>query len=106
MTSPEQPAEANQLLSERRARAVQQALVDALGPELRAEVISVIGVGERLALESGLMNPEATGLSRKKFRDRFPEDVKQWPKWRTTDVLIDDRIVLKVQANDEETATP
>ncbi len=98
MTSPEQPSDKNQVLSERRAAAVRQALDDALGPALRATVTSVTGIGERAALSVGLADPEASGLAREQFVQQYPEQVRQWPEWRRTDLLINEMIVVRVQA--------
>ena len=98
MTSPEQPAADNLVLSQNRAVAVEQALKDAFGPTLRAQVRLVSGVGETYALEAGLMDPEASGLTRAQFVATHPDQVRHWPFWRRTDLLIDGTVMVRVQS--------
>lgn len=97
MTSPEQPAPHNLVLSQNRASSVRQALTDAFGGALRATVTAVTGVGEAYALNAGLLDPEATGLTRAQFIAQHPDQVAQWPTWRRTDVLVDGSVVVRVQ---------
>jgi hypothetical protein len=98
MTSPEQPARANLVLSQERAAAVVQAVKDALGSSMRIEKISAKGKGEEPALSSGLKDPEASGLTREQFQALFPDEVKKWPLWRRTDLLVDGELIVRVKA--------
>ena len=98
MTSPEQPAADNLVLSQNRAAAVEQALKDAFGPTLAAKIGLVSGVGETYALEAGLLDPEASGFTRAQFVATHPDQVRQWPFWRRTDLLIDGTVVVRVQS--------
>jgi hypothetical protein len=60
-------------------------------------VTAVTGVGEAYALNAGLLDPEATGLTRAQFIAQHPDQVAQWPTWRRTDVLVDGSVVVRVQ---------
>jgi hypothetical protein len=97
MTSPEQPVPDNLVLSQNRARSVSQALADAFGAALRAKVTAVTGVGESYAVNAGMLDPEATGLTRAQFLAAHPDQVAQWPAWRRTDILVDGSVIVRVQ---------
>jgi outer membrane protein OmpA-like peptidoglycan-associated protein len=98
-TSPEQPVCANQVLSELRAKAVEQAVKDALGPNLKIKTdrIKSCGKGETLAISAGLQDPEASGLTREQFIQKFPKEVAEWPFYRRVDLFVDDVIVASVK---------
>lgn len=103
LASPEQPERANQDLSERRAKAVEGAVRDALGQAFRipGDGVRAGGRGESLARAHGLRDPEATGLSPQQFAAQFPAEAARWPAFRRVDLFVDDWIVVSVRAKDK-----
>jgi len=89
-TSPEQPSDANQALSDARARAVRRATHDALGSSLTARFAETdcAGLGERPARAAGLDDPEEKGLTVEQFREQFPGQWETWPIWRRADLFL------------------
>lgn len=100
LASPEQSAAANLVLSERRAKAVEQAVKDALGSNLKIHPSRMLCIakGETVAVRAGLRDPDKSGLTRKQFADKYPDEVLQWPFYRRVDLFVDDVLVATVKA--------
>jgi outer membrane protein OmpA-like peptidoglycan-associated protein len=87
--SPEYTPQHNLILSKKRANAVLQAILDAVGP-LDSDAASADGHGDASAVAAGLQEPDPTGdeEERTKFEQEHQEQVAQWPQWRKVTINI------------------
>ncbi len=99
LASPEQSTTANLVLSERRAKAVEQAVRDAFDTNLKIDTARMKSVarGESIALLQGLHDPEKSGLTRKEFELKYPNEVREWPFYRRVDLFVDDVLAATVK---------
>ncbi|WP_406346061.1 hypothetical protein [Streptomyces sp. NBC_00648] len=112
-TSPEGTEPHNDALSENRAVAVGQAIVDALGPHIARDGFVVSAHGEYPARAQGdltihgipvtgggLPDPEKYPTRDDFYRSADGPTAKEWPRWRRVDLFVEGTLVTRVLGRD------
>ncbi|MDP9036692.1 MAG: hypothetical protein M3O50_17975 [Myxococcota bacterium] len=101
--SPEYTPCYNLVLSQQRAMAVKYAFCDAI-PILDDSQVTVVGLGDTLALSEQLHRPDPTGKPDDRASFPYKEEIEKWPEYRRVDVDVMGRFSVRVITVDGEDA--